>query len=528
MMLLLQSMWSYSIDCPNAANLVSSFGAPATTVSSIRNGDCCLRIGITCINNRIVSIDWSSNTGLSLNGVFNVPAFVALSKLESLEIYNQAVSGPFPTQFPPLLSYLDLDNCFLTGSISVVPPLIEVLWINLNYFTGPLPVFPSSLVQLHAYGNEFTGTLSIVSPTLLRVQDNLFSSILVSEPSSLSTSFCDISRNNVDLRDVWYLRAKCAMNGLSSRQITTKATMISTTAKTTTKIATAIPSTSSTTLKTTQKQSTISKSSTPVLPTSTILKTSTRSTSSPTIVPTAMPTTNPVVSITKISTSTIIMTSNPIMTTLAPAASTIKMLPTTRISDMTTTIELLKSTQLLTSAVPKMISTKSASSLSTLKVSSSQKTLPIESTGDTTMMLSTGEYQSFVESTESIETIESTQFDFLATTATVIKLQRPTKSPIVNKKTFYLSTLNYTSTSEVTDFNQDIYLPEYQTSEYENRGVAGTVVPGLSLKELLETPLFYGSIAFFLIFCVGLIILKIKINSKRKLKKKHESLAFRG
>ena len=63
----------------------------------------------------------------------------------------------------PALSFLDLEDCQLTGTMPASwPPALQILTVPGNNFDGPLPVGLSQLAQLQQLsldGNAFTGQL---------------------------------------------------------------------------------------------------------------------------------------------------------------------------------------------------------------------------------------------------------------------------------------------------------------------------------------------------------------------------------
>ena len=186
-----------------------------TMMTDIQN-NCCSAMGITCNENlRVTDIIWSS---LGLDGVLNstyLPTALSwldlsnniltgsINKLPNsltyLNISSNEVSGPFPI-LPSSLSILDLSRNLLSCDMKSVewPASLVELYINNLGCSGDVSVLPNTLQKLvlgkagdSSKLNRFTGTLHIANPIVLQINDNWITDVQISNPSLMTS--CDIS-----------------------------------------------------------------------------------------------------------------------------------------------------------------------------------------------------------------------------------------------------------------------------------------------------------------------------------------------
>ncbi len=484
--MLFSSVYSFSIDCVHVANLASQFGVPTTSVNGMRNQDCCVKTGITCVTNRITEINWSNSVfGSKLSGTFNSTAFNGLTNLKKFEIYYNLLTGSLPSAYPTNLVYFDVDGNDFTGVVSTIPSKIEVLWLKDNSLTGTLPVFPSCLKELHIEGgNSFIGTLSVFKPTTLTIQNNALSVISVSDPSLLVPAECNISNNNVDLRDVWYLKNYCTMTGISSKAITTiKSTKMTVVATSTTfKVTSAITSTmrfSTTKVNT----GALSKAST----------TSSTSLSSVKLSPTSLPT---------VKTSTVILRSS--ATAFMPITMKSFIMPTTTINtnvvsskSTSSSIRLRHSTSSLATLTKTTVSnpfaTLSHGVISNLALTTEPSTRTISFGHKSSQRTTSAPPSHIVESSEMPVPMESIDTEEMTTLA--FNFEYTSSS----------SVLSYTTTTDMIQSTSTFILPSLD---------APVLLFGMNFEELSSSPItiaFLGSL-------VLLVVVVLVLQSKRKRK----------
>eukprot|EP00834_Sanchytrium_tribonematis_P002852 NODE_97_length_20652_cov_0.832093.p2 type:complete len:680 gc:universal NODE_97_length_20652_cov_0.832093:2143-4182(+) len=137
--------------------------------------NCCIAMGVKCeINsNSIVEINWS---GLGLDGMVDISSLEYLSKLQSLNISSNQLTGKFPLDFYSHFQSLDISNNLFEGPLTeIILPGIQTLEISGNRFTGNLPILPDSLTKFVAANNALTGQIQAFPNSLtIFIIDNNF------------------------------------------------------------------------------------------------------------------------------------------------------------------------------------------------------------------------------------------------------------------------------------------------------------------------------------------------------------------
>ncbi|KAJ9566103.1 hypothetical protein OSB04_002069 [Centaurea solstitialis] len=163
-------------------SLYAALGYPPLPGWLVSGGDPCAEgwQGVQCVNSNITGIILN---GANLGGELgeNLGAFVSIIQID---LSNNRIGGPIPSNLPLTIKILTLSGNLLTGSI---PDSISNLGqmtdldFSANNLSGPLP--PSmanlaSLTTLHLQDNHLTGLLDVLQdlPLIaLDVENNLFS-----------------------------------------------------------------------------------------------------------------------------------------------------------------------------------------------------------------------------------------------------------------------------------------------------------------------------------------------------------------
>ena len=237
--LLLSTIFTISVDCPNMINLAIGLNLNTTLMTQIQT-DCCTTSGVSCNgSHRVTSITWnafglsgiingsaipSTVTSLSLETNFIVGSIpkVLPSGLQTLLLVYNALNGTIPVTWPSGITLVDFSHNQLTGSaninwpstltalylngnslsglISTIwPPQLQVLWLCDTHLTGNLPTLPTSLLSLclgfpgHCNYATFSGSISLNQPVTVYIYCNAITDIIIADPSKIT--LCDLSYN---------------------------------------------------------------------------------------------------------------------------------------------------------------------------------------------------------------------------------------------------------------------------------------------------------------------------------------------
>ena len=197
MCLLLLAIYAVSPDCPKMIQFAKGLNVniQQPSIWSQLQIDCCNANGIICLSQRVSEIDWHSK---GLNGIVNETTIP--SNVTDLILYDNLLTGSFPSQLPNVLKVIRLDGNQLTGPIpSQLPMGLIALQLDGNKMSGNLPSLPSTIQILSLgypgwLGNHFSGTLRLNRPTELYIYDNWITDVVLQDSTAL-TSYCDLSKN---------------------------------------------------------------------------------------------------------------------------------------------------------------------------------------------------------------------------------------------------------------------------------------------------------------------------------------------
>eukprot|EP00835_Amoeboradix_gromovi_P003487 NODE_232_length_13679_cov_0.197349.p4 type:complete len:510 gc:universal NODE_232_length_13679_cov_0.197349:6678-5149(-) len=256
-------VYALSIDCGNIKTLALGLNMDLKQPQLFYDisKDCCNSTGITCVDSRVTEVFWKK---LSLDGAVNsslIPPFVTYldlsynnlvgevpsiysPKMICMYLNDNKLNGSLPIVYPSSLSILLLRSNQLTGGIP--PSIVATVEISLsnNFLTGPIPTLPSLLKRFYAGGNRLTGllptfsknlqvlylgtqfntpnklsgTLRLEKPSMLYINGNYITDIIIQDSSLLTPSTCDLSNNplldNANIKSV-----NCLKNGLYSPSV---------------------------------------------------------------------------------------------------------------------------------------------------------------------------------------------------------------------------------------------------------------------------------------------------------------------
>ena len=159
-LLFLHNVSSVPADCLDMATLAQGLNVDPSIISQIQT-NCCTVTGIECdANSRVVKLQW---TDKGLNGVI------------------------LPGSIPPLLSFINLSNNDIYGTIQYLPNTITTLILSKNMISGPMPSsFSSNMVLLDLSDNRLTGTVPSFPPalqTLNLATNTLSGTVYLSQPT---------------------------------------------------------------------------------------------------------------------------------------------------------------------------------------------------------------------------------------------------------------------------------------------------------------------------------------------------------
>ena len=216
--LLLDAIYSISIDTPNMINFARALGIQSKqpAIWSQLLYDCCTADSVSCTNQRVIDIEWYN---MGLNGTINGTAIP--SSLNYLALWGNKLTGSIPTSLPSGLINLNVDNNKLTGGIpSTLPIAMTNLYVYGNQLGGDLPSFLPTLRYLALgfpgiSGNHFTGTLRMNAPAGLYLNYNWITDVIIQDSGGLSGN-CDISHTPLLGNPRISNLAMCTQNGLYS------------------------------------------------------------------------------------------------------------------------------------------------------------------------------------------------------------------------------------------------------------------------------------------------------------------------
>ena len=180
--------------CPQVAQLAFDFGY----LPYIQN-NCCSILGVVCNGTIVTEIHWIPTGNKILTGNFNNPNWASLVDLVTVEMSNQDLSGTFPLIIASStkLTSLLIQNNSITGAI---PSLNYTKLMNLdignNLFSGAIPVLPNTIVSLNLAKNMFTGAIpSIVNTNLvsMTINNNRITGNIPNFPDTLSTFVANVN-----------------------------------------------------------------------------------------------------------------------------------------------------------------------------------------------------------------------------------------------------------------------------------------------------------------------------------------------
>ena len=213
------TIYSVSADCPNVIELARGLGMQTArpAIWTALQGDCCNygASNVICDGSQRVTQIWWYTMGLY--GVINGSAIP--SSVMHLGLYDNVITGTFP---------------------SALPSGLRELYLHGNQMSGNLPSFPSTLQYLglgySGYpGNYFTGTLRLNQPIRLYINHNWITDVVIQNSSQINPSWCDLSNTpllgNPNIAGL----TMCTQDGLYSASLlpVTRST-VSTLTKTTT------------------------------------------------------------------------------------------------------------------------------------------------------------------------------------------------------------------------------------------------------------------------------------------------------
>eukprot|EP00835_Amoeboradix_gromovi_P005857 NODE_600_length_6246_cov_0.137628.p1 type:complete len:559 gc:universal NODE_600_length_6246_cov_0.137628:3323-4999(+) len=144
--------------------------------------------------------------------------------LAVLAAYNNYISGYIPQTLPRTLLYLGLSANILKGPFYILsyPTRLQYVYLQMNqltgnlndmtgtgilefhaysnFFTGDVPLFPDTLkaisLGMPGYsGNRFTGTLKLRRPSVVLINNNWITDVIIDDTTLLSQTTCDLSNN---------------------------------------------------------------------------------------------------------------------------------------------------------------------------------------------------------------------------------------------------------------------------------------------------------------------------------------------
>ena len=198
--------------------------------------NCCNATGIVCNPKKeIIEINWLN---MGFTGVMVATAIPPT--LIKLDLQNSKVIGNLPTTWPNTLTNLFLGNNSLDGVISKLPVALKTVDLSRNKFSGTLPAeLPLSISELYvngnslsgyipmlpniakihlgyknSTGNNFTGILHLTTATVLYINGNGFTDVVIDNLTPLKE--CDISGNPLLNSPHLSNFTKCVRNDLTA------------------------------------------------------------------------------------------------------------------------------------------------------------------------------------------------------------------------------------------------------------------------------------------------------------------------
>ena len=186
-----QEVLSISIDCQDVINLATGMNMIAVEparYNNLKTTDCCdpnpfINPGLSCTNNRITGISWSS---LDMTGVLNTSAIPKTTTF--INFSNNFLKGTI-SSLPTNLTTIYLNSNQFLNILPIIPPKTTIFRIQLNKFNGTLPMLPTTVTDFMADNNLFTGSIPRYHDTLgsLELTNNLLSGPFPYLPTSMYT-----------------------------------------------------------------------------------------------------------------------------------------------------------------------------------------------------------------------------------------------------------------------------------------------------------------------------------------------------
>ena len=160
------------------------------TRMSILNQDCCLDVGVTCVNGKVVKIGWND---MNLNGTLNMSAIP--NALGDFRAQRNKIRGQID-QIPLSMTTIDMSSNLLNGTLPLPSPYQLQYNLDFNGFEGTIPIFKISLVSLFVNSNKLSGQFKIFEDPTLTVGLCFLDNNQFSGPLSVSFSRNSVRANN--------------------------------------------------------------------------------------------------------------------------------------------------------------------------------------------------------------------------------------------------------------------------------------------------------------------------------------------
>ena len=122
----------------------------------------------------------------------SLPEFYDFFWIRKIYLNNNLLSGDLVNPLIAILEVLVLDNNLFSGSIGVLPLELVVFSISNNNLKGLLPAIPSTIKILRiGPGNQLHGTVNLTAPTVLNLQGNYITNLVIKNTSQLTSCTLD-------------------------------------------------------------------------------------------------------------------------------------------------------------------------------------------------------------------------------------------------------------------------------------------------------------------------------------------------
>jgi len=113
-------------------------------------------VGVFCEGGKVTKIEfvldgWNNMTG-------SLPSFADLDALTYLNLGNNFLQGSIPA-LPDSLEGLYLDRNYLTNELPPLPSSLKQIWVNSNLLSGSIPALPEALERIYLESNQLSGEL---------------------------------------------------------------------------------------------------------------------------------------------------------------------------------------------------------------------------------------------------------------------------------------------------------------------------------------------------------------------------------